>query len=370
MSYRRKKILFLLPSLYGGGSERVLLTIIKYLDRDKFEPILVLLDSIDDIPNSILENSKIINLNSSKLRYASFKIFRTIKIEKPDIVFSTLGHVNLFIALTRVLFSKKTLFVARESNTISSMNKTEKYPKLFDWLFKKVYNNLDLIINQSLYMRNDLVKNYNIKEDKIRVIKNPIDIRNIDNLLKDSNKNLFDNTKINLLSVGRLEYQKGYEFLIEALTKLDDRFYLTIIGDGSYENILKELIIKNSLQNRVNLLGFKSNPYIYMKSADILVLSSRFEGLPNVVLEANYCQTPAVVFNSPGGSSEIIIDGFNGFLAKAFDVDDLALKIEMASQHSFDKDDIKNRTKKRYSVEKIVKEYEDTILEFYKLSPL
>ncbi len=361
MDKKRKKILFIIPNLGGGGSERVLVTLLANIDRVKFEPILLVVKKEgrykDDIPKDI----EVIDLNASQLRYAIFKIVKSIKSIKPDIVYSTLGHLNLVIAMIRPFFSKQIAFVARESNTVSSHNQQERYPKLFDWLFRKVYNNLDLIINQSKYMKNDLIKNYYIDENKIKVIYNPVDFKKIEESIDADNKILFDKDKINLLCVGKLAYEKGYDILIEAVAKLDDNFFITILGEGGEEESLKKLAKERGVSQKINFIGFVQNPYSYMSQADMLLLPSRYEGLPNVILEAQACGKPAITFDAPGGMREIIEDGFNGFLVTPFNTDEFAQKIQKASNHDFNSIDIKEDCRKKYSVKKIIREYEDIL---------
>ena len=367
MDKKRKKILFIVPSLFGGGSERVLLTLLTHIDREKFEPVLVVVNTqgvLGKFKKNIPADIKFIDLKAAQLRYAVFKIIKVIKLSKPDMVFSMLGHLNLLFAMLRPFLSKNITFIARESNTVSSHNQDERYPKLFDWLFSKFYNNLDLIINQSEYMKNDLVQNYNTDEKKIKVINNPVDIEKIEKLSSESTGNLFDERKINLLCVGKLEHAKGYDLLIKALTKLDDRFFITILGEGSQESALKEQAFKNGVLDKIAFIGFADNPYAYMKQADLLILSSRYEGLPNVVLEANACGTPVVAFNAPGVNCEVIKNGFNGFLVEDFDTDKMAQKIAGASKFKFNYEEIKQECKRKYAVLKIVKKYEDLFLDF------
>ncbi len=363
MSKKRKKILFIIPNLGGGGSERVLVTLLVNIDREKFEPILLVVNREgrykDDIPKDI----EVIDLNASQLRYAIFNIVKSIKSIKPDIVYSTLGHLNLVIAMIRPFFSKQIAFVARESNTVSSHNQQERYPKLFDWLFRKVYNNLDLIINQSWYMKNDLIENYNIDEKKIKVIYNPVDFKKIEESISVDNKILFDKNKINLLCVGKLAYEKGYDILIDAVAKLDDKFFITILGEGREEESLKKLAKERGVSQKINFVGFVQNPYAYMNQTDLLLLPSRYEGLPNVILEAQACGKPTVTFDAPGGMSEIIEDDFNGFLVIAFDSDEFAQKIKKANNHNFNSSKIKENCRKKYSVKKIIREYEDILEE-------
>ncbi len=364
----KKSILFILPSLEGGGSQRVILTIMRYLDRERFTPKLALIKKEGEFLDQIPTDIELYDLNTNQLRYSIFKIIKLIKSTNPDIIFSTLGHLNLTLALLKPFLPKKSLYIARESNTVSIQNQSEKYPRLFDWLFRNIYKNFDLIITQSLFMKQDLIKNYHIDENKINVIYNPIDQDKIKKLTYEKTKQdkIYDTTKINLLSIGRIDYQKGYDLLLESFSNLDKRFTLTILGDGEIKQELENLAKQKNISKRVFFKGFCQNPYIYMKFADLLILSSRYEGFANVILEANYCGLPVVAFEAPGVNEEIIENGFNGFLVKDFDTEKLATTIEKASKYNFDHKKIREYTKNRFDAIKIVKEYEDIIVNSYK----
>ncbi len=358
----RKKIMFIMPSLTGGGAERVMLTLIKHIDKKKFLPVFVLMKKegrFVNVVETLPKEVEVIDLDASQARYAIFKIAKVIYQVKPDIVFSTLGYLNLLIAIIRPFYSKKIKFISRESNTVSIENKQENYPKLFDWLYKNVYNNFDLIITQSKYMRDDLVENFGTMIEKTAVIYNPVDIEHISKKSCEVEDQLYDNTKINLIAAGRLAPQKGFDILVEAMTYLDDQFHLTILGEGEDKLSLENQIKQFDLEHCITLSGFQDNPYAYMSEADFYILSSRYEGLPNVVLESNVCGTPCVAFAAPGGTVEVIENGKTGILVKDFNAKALAKAIVKASEIEFDKIYIQNFCKINFNVQKIVKEYEE-----------
>lgn len=197
-------------------------------------------------------------------------------------------------------------------------------------------------------------------KNKIIVINNPLDLKFINSKM-NINMNIFKNkSKIQLLSVGRLEHQKGYDLLISMFVKLPENYNLTILGEEVCHGNKDKLIAyskKLGVSERIIFKGFVNNPYEYMANADIFVLSSRYEGFPNVVLEALGCGIPVVAFECPGGINEIIIDGINGFKAIEQDVDDLKDKIIKASNAIFDKNMVIKSVVDRYSISKIIKKY-------------
>ena len=349
------KILFIVPSMRGGGAERVVSTLLQHINKEKFDLNLALITKegkfLDDIPNHV----NIIDLDERRVRNSIFKIIKTINNLKPDIVFSTLGHLNLLISIIRPFLSKKIIFIGRESNTVSVINKQSKYPKFFDFLYRNFYNNFEYIVAQAQYMKKDLVENYKIDEKKITVINNPIDFKKVNLLSKESSINLFDKSKINLLAVGRLSYQKGFDTLLKIMNELDDSYFLSILGQRPDEEKLLNMIRELNLDSKVKLLGFQNNPYIYMKQADIFVLSSRFEGFPNVVLEANACETTVIAFDCPGGTNEIIVDGENGYLVNCQDKNDFISKLKNISLEK----KVYNNLLNKYEVMNIIKQYTD-----------
>ena len=354
---KKIRILFVIPFMNGGGAERVVLTLLSHLDRQKFEPILVMMKREGRYLSFIPGDIEVIDLKASQARFAVFKIIKVIQVQKPDIVFATLAYLNLIIAMVRPFLSKDIIFIARESNTVSVRNKREKYPRLFDWLYRKIYKNFDKIVTQAAYMQNDLVENYGIDREKTIIIYNPVDVDDVqEKALLDKRVTLAK--KYNLLAVGKLGYQKGYDMMLPIMTHLDDSYHLTILGEGADKEKLVLQMKALGLESRVTFAGFSDNPFAYMKKADLLVLPSRYEGLANVILEANILGTPVVAFNSPGGVGEIVQEGKNGFLVQPFDEAEFARTVEKARAYDFDTQAIKEMTKEGFAIKKIIQEYE------------
>ena len=362
---KKIKIVFVLPFMNGGGAEKIVCMLLNHLSRESFEPILVLLKKKGKLLDCLPKDIEIVDLNKESLRESLFSLIKTLKKLHPDIVFSSIGSLNLLIASIKKFFPKKIKFVARETNIVSIKNKDEKYPRLFDLMFKSIYKNFDLIICQSNDMFYDLKQNYGIDKNKMSIINNPVDI---DMIQKKSGfkTEYFDKSKYNLLAVGSLSYKKGFDLLIEALSLINDKdIQLTILGEGKQRSALEKLAKEKGVSERVIFKGFVSNPYPFMAEADLFVLSSRYEGFPNVLLEANACKCPVLAFRCKGGIDEIVIEGLNGWSVEAFDVKALAKKIEEVKDIKLDKEEIKKSVERRYALKKTIKRYEKVLKDIY-----
>ncbi len=355
-----KRVVFVLPALNMGGAEKIVCELINNLNRENFEIFLLLLRKKGKLLECIPDDIETIDLKRDSLRSSVFDLYFALKRLSPDVVFSSIGSMNLLISSLRPLFSKKVKFIARETNLVSIKNRDEKYPKLFDLMFKSVYKNFDLIIAQSRDMYEDLVKNFNISKEKIKIINNPVDIEKIEKLSKSSD-GFFDESRFNLLAVGSLSYKKGFDRLLEAFSLVDDEnIFLTIVGEGRERENLKKLSYDLNIEERVRFFGFCKNPYPLMRQADLFVLTSRYEGFPNVLVEALACETPVLAYECKGGVNEIVINGINGWKVKEGDREAFARRILIAAKKPLDKKEIK-KSVYRYEFSKILKIYEETL---------
>jgi len=362
----KKIILFVMDQLPMGGAVRVMLHLMNNIDRDIYDVHLALYKREGPFKDYMASDVTLHDLKSPSVKRGLFRFIRTLHHLKPDIVFCGIGHVSLAIAPLLPLL-RRTLpqcsWVARETAIVSFETHNERHTGLFNWLYGTFYKNFDLIICQSKYMQNDLVTHYNVAFDQTKIIHNPLNIQEVQRLAAVVVKYPFSNESIRLLSVGRLSVQKRYDLLLEAFAKLDKKYTLVLVGSGEDEAELKSLTKELKLESRVSFEGYQSNPYAYMREADLFVLSSRYEGLPNVVLEANACGTPVVAFGCPG-TEEVIENGVNGFLAPCLDVDKLADKIEEASTYSFSSSDIVELISEKYNINTIMQQYEMTLKKF------
>ena len=359
-----KKLVGLIHALEVGGAERMMVNILNYFAKEGFEVHLIIFKKIGLLQNDLSSEIIVHDLAATSVKSGMYKCLKKIYEIKPDITFSGIGHLNLalapFIPFLKVLLPK-TRWIARETCVVSVHNKASKYPKLFDWLYKRVYKNYDNIIAQSEDMKEDLENNY-FQSEKTLVINNPVDHQKINKLALNKSEFRFDKSKINLLSVAKLREEKRHDLMLEVLTYLPEQYHLTIVGSGEKEKSLKSLVKHLDIERRVTFTGQKLNPYTYMKNADLFLTTAEREGFPNVLLEANSLGLPIVAFACLGGIKEIISEGDNGFYVPLYECLSMAKKIEEVSSYNFNKKKIIEDTILKYSQENILAKYKNIFL--------
>ncbi len=319
LAIKKIRILFIISSLAGGGAERVLLNILKYLDRDKFNPLLVLLNRggelIDEIPSDITIYDMAVKGNSISANAIPllFKFNRIIRTENPDVIFSFMWEQNLITCILKI-FSRAKIILSEHasiSNTFNDFFYSKSKKKLLYFLIAALYGWADHILSVSAGLKEELIS-LGLSSDKISVIYNPIDL----NLIEKLKAELSDFKKPYILFAGRLAKQKNIPLLIGAFNMIKNKTNadLVILGDGAEEENLKRLTKQLNLGDRIIFKNFANNPYKYMANAEVFVLPSSYEGFGNVLTEAMACGTPVVSTRCPHGPDEIIEDGISGFL--------------------------------------------------------
>ncbi len=325
----RKKIIFFLPLMSGGGAERVTINIIKELDKREYRIYLILgTDKIGNSLHLIPKDIVIHSLNTDKTIYSILKLRKIIKNIEPDIIYSSLNRSHIAIYLALMGLKNRPKSIMRIPSSPKLVDKYIKHSFIFSLFLNKSLKSANIIIAQTPEMRDEAVVYYHLNREKIRVLLNPLDRNLIDKSIKNS-KNPFNKDYINVVASGRLSKEKGFDILIKAFREVyqkNSRFRLHIIGPDYNSEIDKyrELIKRLELVDIVYLLGFKTNPYIYYRYSDLFVLSSRWEGLPNAVLENIYLKKPIVATRCIPFMSKLIKDGKNGFLVEVENIKELA----------------------------------------------
>ncbi len=353
------RLLVFTPTLQCGGAEKFVSVFCNHINQEHFSVCLAVLDN--SRPFYLINNShvELFDLHQGKVRYSLFRMRRLVKAFQPDIVFSTANHLNLYFSIFRKWFPAQIKFVARESSIVSINSQRSRMPALYNRLIKTFYRRFDLIVCQSNYMQQDLVRYYNIPVNKTSVVCNAVET---EQPLRHTGGR-FPGHIYKFITVSRLSEEKGIERLIHAvgLLSVPCRFY--IVGEGDKKENIQQLIAGLHLENSIFLTGQKQHPFEGMEDADLYLSGSYYEGLPNALLEAQALGIPAVAFNSPGGIAEIIRDGENGMLVDDNDLIGFATTIKRALEYDFNRNLIIENAQKRYSVKEMMGRLEELFLQ-------
>ncbi|HEY8190668.1 MAG TPA: glycosyltransferase [Micavibrio sp.] len=300
----RRRILFILPSLAAGGAERVIITLMNHLDRSRFDPALIIVKE-DGILRALVDPViPVVHLDhKGHLAGSCLRLFRAIREAEPEIIVSTMAPMN-FTLLALKPFLRGPKIIIREAITPSFI--FEGHPRsapLLRILYKTLYPLADLVISPARRIMDEFQNDLNMAMDRHAWLPNPVDM----NRLRKNPASAHRDHMIQFVSGGRLHRQKGYDRLIPALKNFNPgaSWHLTIYGEGDEREKLQALIDANKLTERITLAGLSDCPWPHYGAADCFVLPSRWEGLPNVVLESLACGTPVIATDESGGIAEI-----------------------------------------------------------------
>ncbi len=364
------KVLFFLGHLGRGGAERVASNLMQHLNRDRFNITLVLCEdevsySIPyDIKKYVLYNKKIFLFN----HLTKILNFYSILIkEKPDVILSFMEYPNIINVLFKYIFPFQNIKRVISVHTYLSMFLKDNF--LVKTLCKVFYKKADKVIAVSKGCANDLNKRFGVPADKVIAIYNPLDFKNIDKLKNEEiQDHWFKNDNPKIIAVGSLQKVKGHDYLLRAFKIVRENEInanLIILGEGKERDNIKNLAKDLKIEDHVMLPGFKENPYKYLKNSSVFVLSSIYEGFPNVLIEAMVCSVPVIATRCPSGPEEIITDGVNGLLVPIKDEKALAEAMIDLLKDKNKSERLAKEGRKRvedFDVKKIVKEYEKVFL--------
>ncbi|MBL8200266.1 MAG: glycosyltransferase [Chromatiales bacterium] len=317
------QILFVLPSLRAGGAEKVVIRLANYLAREGEDVGFATLDCTGELRGDLDPSIPLYDLQVPKTRYAPGALLRLIRRLKPRLVFSSLTRVSLLLLLMRPLFPPDTRIVVRQPSIASSDLQSIEPRWLYGLLFGRLIPTADLVVSQSDAMSADLVRVLAPRTARLVEVPNPAPVVDRQGLLARGSPFVGG---VNLLAVGRLSPEKGYENLLAAFARLAasrNDVHLTVIGNGPLATELREKSAALGLSDRVTFLGFLADPFPYYVHADALVLASRWEGFPNVVLEALASGIPVVATPCGGVTAEIVVPGSNGVIVREGGVEEL-----------------------------------------------
>ena len=350
MEYSARPAVFIINSLEGGGAERVmvkLLTIMQDYFVAKNIPVHLIL--LDDLPESQVcpEYVNKIVLNSQGSLVSGYQQLKPVLAElNPEFCFSFLTRSNfLNVTLAKRLHFKA--IISERVNTTSHLSGGLK-DSVSRLLVRLLYNKADSVVAVSEGVKADLTDNYAVSRDKISVLYNPYDIQQLQAQASENVQDL--PVKPYIIGVGRLVKNKNFSLLLKAYAKAKIPENLVILGVGDEETTLKALAKELGIENKIQFLGFKANPYPYLSNAEYFVSTSNAEGFPNAIVEAMCLGKAVVATNCESGPAEILAEKFpykvngaseekNGILCELNSVDGVTEALGkfkcMSVRHSF-----------------------------------
>ena len=366
-------IVFLLPDLKGGGAQKMIINMANEFAARGSDVTLITLGSAGQYRDHIESNVRYINFDKKRVALSFFELRRELLRINADIVLSALFHVNVMALLVKALtphINSRFIITERNAFTARIKGSTKWIDKLYPFLVKHLYKRADKVIGISKGVTADITHAANLSPAQTATIYNPVitdksKVR-LNESLNDPHMETLSHPR--LITSGRLVPQKDYPTLLKAFQEVLRRqpdATLTILGDGPNLPEVEALAHEFSLTDNIYMPGFVNNPLAYMKHADVFVISSRWEGFCNVIVEALYCGLPIVATDCPSGPAEILEDGKYGHLTTVDDAYALADAVLDALENKVDLDAQKARAN-QFTVAKICDTYETVINEVLK----
>ena len=297
-------IIFLLPNFSGGGAERVTLILLKGLYNRGYLVGIIVFNKAGPLISMVPKEVPIYSLDKINLRCSIIQLVRKIQHLKPRVLFSTFGYINVTILSMRFILPRKMKIWIREANLPSISLPNNYWPRVMKFLYRMLYKGADKLICTSIRMQNEFIINFSTPKEIIDILPNPVDTYAIQKSSFPVRR--FDNGGICYIAAGRMTFQKGFDRLLQWFFEVENKkSTLIILGSGDLKIKLKRKSELLNIQDRVRFIGFCDNPWQWYSGADVFLLSSRWEGMPNSVLEALACATPVISTEESGGIKEI-----------------------------------------------------------------
>jgi glycosyltransferase involved in cell wall biosynthesis len=320
-----KRVAFHLPNLNAGGAEKMRLVLARELIKLGIAVDLVLCEAKGEYLPQVPETVRVINLKSKRTLSSIIPLLKYMLSERPDVLISSLGAQNIAAISANLLGVKPTTVAVTQHNSLSkeaNLTRTRQQ-RYMPFLYRYFLPLADGVIAVSEGVADDMSIVAQFDRSRINVLYNPAYPDGLADKLADPYFHpLFEANEPVILAVGRLIEQKGFDTLIEAFALLakEKSVQLAILGVGHLLGQLQQQAERLGISQRVHFLGFQQNPLVFMKNSKMLVLSSRYEGFGNVLVESMACGTPVVSTDCESGPSEILEKGKYGELVMVDDI--------------------------------------------------
>ena len=328
----RAPIAFFLPSLRGGGAQRVIVNLVQGVVQ-RGEPVDLVLAVADGVfLDQLPTQARVVDLRAGRLVGSLVPLIRYLRRERPRVLISSMSHANIVALWAAKLAGRGTPVMVTVHNTMSESSGSGGGLELR--LLRRFYPWATWIVAVSRGAADDLARTTGLPRSRVEVVYNPV----ITPAILAQSRTLPEHPWFEsggppvILGVGRLTRQKDFLTLVRAFAELRRRrrARLIILGEGEDRPALEGLVAELGLRDSVSLPGFRDNAAAYMARSALFVLSSAWEGLPTVLIEALAAGTRVVSTDCPSGPREILQGGRLGALVPVGDAPALACAMERA----------------------------------------
>jgi glycosyltransferase involved in cell wall biosynthesis len=324
----QKKIAFFLPNLKTGGTERSMSQLATGFSQRGIPVDFVLAKSEGPFIKSLPPEVRVVDFNLSSIYWSLAPMIRYLHQNRPQVLISALDLANLVAIWSRKLSGIDVKVVVRLVSTISLQQRSSGKKKLEKILLTKFYPQADVIVSVARSVAEDFSIYTGIPVERVHTIYNPVILEGFEQRRQETVHHPWyaPGQPPVVLAVGRLTFAKNFDLLIKAFHEMQklNPSRLLILGEGEDRPSLEKLVKDLQIEHCVSLPGNIANPFPYMSRSAVFVLSSRYEGSPNALIEAMACGCPVVSLNSPGGMAEILHAGDFGHLVEPGDPHKLA----------------------------------------------
>lgn len=331
----KQRLALYVPSLCGGGAERVMVTLANGFAARGFSVDLVLATKEGAFLKDVADSVRVVDLAARRVLTSLPNLVRYLRRERPAALLSALSHANVIAVLAKHLAAVTTRIIVSEHSYLSVSLKSSRrwVDRQLGCLMSWAYAYADGVVVVSSRMGSDLAESLDLSAEDISVVYNPFDI----NAIAKRSLEELEHPWLQLgeppvvVAIGRLTPAKDFHTLLRAFARLRQvrRVRLLLLGEGELRPQLEKIIAELGLQDDVSLPGFVDNPFAYLSRSALFTLSSAWEGLPGVLVEALACGIPVVSTDCLSGPAEILENGRWGRLVPVGD--DRALAEAMAA---------------------------------------
>lgn len=356
------KIAIFAQTLNFGGSTRVLLTLAKGFVQHGYDVDLLFVSATGKMVAEVPQEVNLIDFQKKRTLSTVPDLIRYLRNNSPDAFYCHVSHTGLMTIIAKMFSLSNTKVFITVHNTESKASQELHWIKQWgmSMLMCILFPMASQIIAVSQGVAEDIQSYARISGNNVKVIYNPIVTKKLKvDMQKSSNHPwLIHKSKPVVITAARLIHQKDLQSLIVAFKQVLESLdaHLIIVGEGGLRETLIDLTKELAIESHVDFAGYTDNPYSYMKNADLYVLSSRFEGFGNVLVEALACGCPVVSTDCPSGPREILNDGEYGKLVPVNDPDALSTAIIESLSEDHDTPKLQERAE-YFSEDRIVGEY-------------